>query len=248
MTTASSVSYDNISTIYDKIMSHVEYRLWVRIISKVLKRYSTIKNPKIFELGAGTGSLALLLKKRGFDITSSDLSFGMCSIARKKRINNFVADAKHIPVKKKYDLIIFLYDGINYLKSLKEYSVLFNEVFSTLNDDALFLFDITTKFNSLNNFQNIVDYEDEDNFTYIRHSYFNRKDNSQHNDFTIFEKIETGFSKRYDFHKQFIFTPDEILSALPKDKFQIEGIWDDFSFDPYTSTSERVHFLIRKIS
>lgn len=241
------MEYDNIATIYDTMMSHVEYRLWTRLIKKVILKYSNYKNPSILEIGGGTGTLASKLSKKGYEVITSDLSYNMLTFSKKKNNSPFCADVKNIPIKRSFDMIIFLYDGINYLKDKREYSKAFNEVYNLLSDDGLFLFDITTKFNSINNFMNIVDYEDHGDMTYIRHSYFNKKDSSQHNDFIVFNKNDNGFNKSYDFHKQFVFDPLEVKSFIPNSLFQIEGIWDNFSTDIYNESSERIHFLLRKV-
>lgn len=241
------MEYDNIATIYDTMMSHVEYRLWLRLIKKVIAKFSIKKNPQIFEIGGGTGTLCQKLKKNGFSVLTSDLSFNMNKFSYHKKNTPFCADVKNLPIKSYFDFVIFLYDGINYLKTSKEYQKAFFEVHNVLNKDGLFLFDITTKFNSINNFKNIVDYEDHEDMTYIRHSYYNKKDSSQHNDFIVFKKVNNKYEKLYDFHKQYVFDALDIKSFIPNNLFKIEGVWDDFSTQPYNNSSERIHFLLRKI-
>ncbi len=240
------MEYDNIATIYDTMMSHVEYRLWLRLIKKVINKFCDTKNPQILEIGGGTGTLSQKLSKSGYSIFTSDISFNMSKYSYSKNNNPFCADIKSLPIKKQFDLLIFLYDGINYLKNKEEYNSAFNEAYCTLKSGGLFLFDVTTRFNSINNFKNIVDYEDDEEMTYIRHSYYNKKDSSQHNDFIVFKKNGKDFSKSYDFHKQYVFDVAEIKKFIPHNLFKIEGIWDDFSTEPYNTSSERIHFLLRK--
>lgn len=241
------MEYDNIAIIYERMMSHVEYRLWYRLLKKVISKYCENNNPTIFEIGGGTGTLCKKLKNKGFNITTSDISFNMSCLSKQKLNYPICADIKNLPIKSKFDMAIFLYDGINYLKNQKEYNKAFNEVYNILYKDGLFLFDVTTKFNSVNNFLNIVDYEDHEDLTYIRHSYFNKKDSSQHNDFIVFNKNCNQFEKFYDFHKQYVYDVIDLKSFIPQDKFKIEGIWNDFTTESYNTTSERIHFLLRKI-
>lgn len=241
------MEYDNIANIYERMMSHVEYRLWYRLLKKVISQYCENKNPSIFEIGGGTGTLCKKLKKKNYNITTSDISFNMSCLSKEKLNSPICADAKYLPIKSKFDIAIFLYDGINYLKNRDDYLQTFNEVYNILFNEGLFLFDITTKFNSVNNFLNIVDYEDHEDLTYIRHSYYNKKDSSQHNDFIVFNKDDNNYKKQYDFHKQFVYDVIDIKSFIPHNKFKIEGIWNDFTTDPYNTTSERIHFLLRKI-
>ena len=239
--------YDSLAPFYDTIMSHVDYRIWLSLIRKIATRYGISKNARLLEIGGGTGSLASLLKKEGYRLDAFDRSFGMCAAASEKKIPFFCADALHIPLKTHYDLAFFLYDGINYLTSPEDYKSLFSEVHARLSPNGLFLFDITTRFNSVNNFKNVYDFEDHDHFSYIRHSYFNETKSTQHNNFTIFIKNSDNlYAKRNDHHSQLVLSAERISSFISPTLFSIEGIWDDFSFNHHTEESERIHFLLKR--
>ncbi len=241
--------YSALAPLYDRIMSHVNYTLWLDLIKKITERYFPGGAPAILELGGGTGTLGAMLLKQGYSCCSSDVSFAMCRQARRKGIPVFCADARHIPVRKVFSLIIFLYDGINYLQSLDEYRSLFGEVYTHLVPEGYFLFDITTEANSEQNFVDMMDAEDFGESSYLRHSYYDRKTKIQYNDFTIYAKSAAPgalYEKYGELHDQKIFTVDEILSVLPHDRFSVTGIWDNFSTKKYSARSERIHFLVQK--
>jgi SAM-dependent methyltransferase len=230
-------------------MSHVKYDEWLKLIVKIVKKYSKGKNVEILELGAGTGILGKKLIEHGYHYRGLDLSFSMAEEARLKRVPVFCADACSIPVNKKYDLIIFLYDGINYLPSLKDYNKVFVSVANCLSDGGLFLFDITTETNSFRYFYDIHDIQEINGSTIIRHSYFNPKTFHQYNDFTIFIPVKNDSSmylKREEHHKQKIFNPEKIRNVIPTELFSCLGIWDGYSMKKCSRYSERVHFLLEK--
>ncbi|MGA2506731.1 MAG: class I SAM-dependent methyltransferase, partial [Chitinispirillaceae bacterium] len=145
--------YDALAPIYDRIMSHVDYDEWVRLIERVSGKFLEVQRPSIFELGGGSGVLAELLMRRGFRYFGSDRSFSMCRLAHLRHAPFTCADALAIPLKKPFDLVVFLYDGINYLQTLEDYALLFSEAARCLLPGGLFLFDITTEANSLNHFR-----------------------------------------------------------------------------------------------
>jgi ubiquinone/menaquinone biosynthesis C-methylase UbiE len=230
-------------------MCHVRYDLWHKLIKKICSNYFHHIPPSIFEIGGGTGSLAKMLIKSGYSYTGSDLSFNMCKQAQGKAIPFICTDALSLPIKHKFSFVIFLYDGINYLKSIKEYSLLFQEVSNTLITNGLFLFDITTENNSITNFYNHVDAEDFGNSSYIRNSYYDKRKKRQYNDFAIFTAHHDNnmvYIKEYEYHIQQIFSVNEIVKAIPRNLFNIEGIWDNFTFNRYHTRSERIHFLLKK--
>ncbi|MDO5577576.1 MAG: class I SAM-dependent methyltransferase, partial [Fibrobacter sp.] len=163
-------------------------------------------------------------------------------------MNFLCADCRHLPIKAKFDLVIFLYDGINYLQNLSDYKNLFEQVSSCLNNGGYFLFDITTETNSLRYFTDFLDYEDFGDYFYLRHSYYNKGNSKQHNDFTVFKKKNGSkdYTKFEEHHIQKVFSPELIKKTIKSSNFTTIGIWDDFSFYKYSLNSERIHFLLRK--
>lgn len=245
-----SVKYTALAPLYDSLMDHVDYGEWYTLISHVVEQFCNTEKPTVFEIGGGTGSLGKQLSLSGCNYTGSDYSFNMCIEAQKKELPYFCTDGKHLSLKKSFDLIIFLYDGINYLNTLDEYKKLFLEVWSNLNTDGLFLFDITTQANSLNYFLDTFDFQEISNTTLIRHSYFNTELFLQHNDFTLFSPVDstkTLFIKQVENHIQRVFKASEIEQTIPLQLFNIIGIWDGFSMKKHTPRSERIHFLLKKI-
>jgi ubiquinone/menaquinone biosynthesis C-methylase UbiE len=232
-------------------MAHVEYHCWLELISSIIKRYCSTDTPRMLELGGGTGVLACRLCKKGLTYFGSDYSYAMCLQARKKGLPFVCADARRLPFQASFDFAIFLYDGINYLLELSDYDRLFCEVHGSLADKGLLLFDITTETNSLKHFCNFLDFEDYDEYSYVRHSYFEPKSKHQFNDFTIFSRHShcNGtklFEKHCERHVQRVLSVDEIKECIPQNLFDVIGIWDGFTFKRYSSRSERVHFLLRK--
>jgi predicted TPR repeat methyltransferase len=240
-------------------MSHVEYDRWVLYIKKILEYYGETDAPRIFEIGGGTGLLGCKLRAEGYSHIGSDLSYSMCRQALKRGAPFFTADARSLPLKDtaSFDMVIFLYDGINYLQSIDAYPVVFEQVHKHLKGRGLFLFDITTIANSLENFSEFLDAGDFNGHFYFRRSYYHAIDSMQYNDFTIFKQIKNGsdptdggqvYQKAFEHHAQKVLHVQVIKGAVPGNLFDVVGIWDSFSFKRYSSGSERVHFLLKKKS
>lgn len=245
------MNYTAIAPLYDKIMAHVQYDAWRELVRRVCAAHiPTTKPARVLELGAGTGVLGAMLTRGSRTYHASDLSPAMCREAKRRGLCVFCADARALPVRTRFDLALFLYDGINYLRNLDEYASLFHEVHRCLEPGGCFLFDITTEPNSLENFDDVWDHEELDHATYIRHSYYDRKRRIQHNDFTVFSRATESddlYQKRSEHHVQYIFSPQEIANAVPGKLLTVLGIWDGFSSKkPYAPRSERVHFLLQR--
>jgi len=244
------MQYSALAPIYDRLMYFVEYDEWASLIQRVTRRFGVSRDPDILELGAGTGVVGSILRGMGYRYTGSDLSFPMCREAAGVRgLPVCAADARCLPFRKKFGLTLFLYDGINYLLTLDDYRSLFDSVCDVLLPGGLFLFDITTRGNSVRHFQNYLDFEDYGDVSYVRHSYFDHLRSIQHNDFTIYRRSEGDprfYEKFTEAHAQRVFSVSEIRRAVPKDRFSVLGIWDGYTFQKYSGKSDRIHFLLEK--
>lgn len=244
-------AYGSLAELYDSLMSYVPYQNWVEMIKEICEKYARVENPRIFELGGGTGTLGSMLTYEEFSYLGSDLSPEMCKVAWEKGLDFITCDCRTISLKESADMVIFCFDGINYLQSLDDYRLCFQQVYDALSEEGLFFFDITTKNNSVTYFEDYTEAESFENGSYIRHSFFDACTDIQHNDFDIYLAVD-GETNRYERfreeHAQKVFPVEEVERAVPKELFSIEGIWGDFTMDTYTPVSERVHFLLRKKS
>ena len=84
---------------------------------------------------------------------------------------------------------------------------------------------------------------------YIRHSFFDIEKKIQNNHFDIFIKNDPDntYGRLREEHVQYLFSPDEIGAIVPKELFTIEAIWNECLPVPVKPTSERIHFLLRRI-
>jgi SAM-dependent methyltransferase len=242
--------YGALAPLYDRLMSHVDYGQWLDLIVEVVNKFLKTRKLSILELGGGTGSLGRKLLRQGYVYTGTDISPAMCAQVPKKGHTAICADGRAIPFKKQFDMVIFLYDGINYLPSISDYTKLFSEVSNNLIPGGLFLFDITTERNSLENFTDYMDFEELQEASFVRHSWYDKASRQQYNDFTIFARTGTHglYTRQSERHCQKVFPFEELAAAVPPDLFEILGIWDNFSFKRANARSERIHFLLRKVS
>jgi cyclopropane fatty-acyl-phospholipid synthase-like methyltransferase len=228
-------------------MAHVEYRQWYTLIKKVIARYRPVPAPRLFEVGGGTGVLGRMLAADGCRYLGSDLSAAMCGLARARDLPFICADARRPPVTGPFDLIIFLYDGINYFGE-DDYERFFTEMHPLLDTGGLLLFDITTQYNSRMHFVDFLDYDEYDDAFYLRHSFYDARTGIQHNRFTIFlrESDGKGYCKHHEHHHQLVLPVAAIKKRIPADLFSIVGIWDGYSFSRHTARSDRIHFCLKK--
>ena len=76
--------YTALADLYDGFMDDVDYGTWSRYIALVLERGGFPRTASILECGCGTGNITIPLKKAGFNITGTDVSEAMLTVAAEK--------------------------------------------------------------------------------------------------------------------------------------------------------------------
>ncbi|MDP8269199.1 MAG: 4-hydroxythreonine-4-phosphate dehydrogenase PdxA [Candidatus Tenebribacter davisii] len=220
-------NYNIFAEYYDKYMEHVEYKNWVHLI---LSHYNKIccKSPeRTLELACGTANVSSLLVKRGLNVDASDLSPEMLRIASRKpfapnlRLMGMTDD---LPGNK-YDLVILLFDSLNYLHKINEVDILLNNVYHTLTAKGIFIFDITTPKNCESNFDGFINIEQINGDTFIHQSDFEASNHTQVTNLTIFKKKGFQYTKYNETHKQKIFAVNELLDHIRATDLKIKGIY-----------------------
>jgi len=105
------------------------------------------KNCKILDVGCGTGRHAIELTRRGYSVTGVDLSQNMLRKAREKASNAGLeidfrqADARNLPFKEEFDLVIMLCEGGFPLMETDEMNFqILESVARALNDNGKLIF------------------------------------------------------------------------------------------------------------
>ncbi len=238
--------YSALAEIYDCVMRDVPYRQWVRYIVKLIKKFHP-KAKLILELACGTGTMLMLLRKYGFIVDGLDISPRMIEKAREKardeNVKFYIADMSNFEVDGKYDVQLCLYDSVNYLLDIEKFNGLFKGAWNSLNDGGVFVFDISTEYNSVQNAILMNLEERRLGFKYTRLSYYLKDERLHINEF----KIETNDGSFFEKHVQRIYKISEIKDVIKNvGLFETVGCFDGFSFSKGSEWSQRVHFVLKK--
>lgn len=240
--------YSALAAGYDAVMAHVDYDAWARYAHTVIQAHHP--NPQaVLEVGCGTGSLALALQRRGpYRYTATDRSAEMIRIARGKAeqeavpIQFDVADFTDFRVDEPVDVVVLLYDGLNYLLEENQVDCLLRCAYEALKPGGVFLFDLSTPVNSINNADFFEDKGRVGNFAYERHSQY---DEATCRHITSFA-LTVGREHFQEQHVQRAYTLGEIRALIQATPFVEVAAYDDFTQNPATDRSERIHWVVRR--
>lgn len=227
--------------------------MWSEFITKVVSDCQIKKGSIILDCGCGTGDISILLAKQGYIIDAIDTSSDMLMIAKQKthdfglKINYTVQDMRTFKSHNTYSLITCINDGVNYLNSLEDIELFFNNCSKYQSSGSYFLFDISSEY-KLKNMDGEFFAEEDDDFAYIWSNEYNDESKLLTMDITFFNYIgEDLFRRTSEMHVQRAHSIQEITSALKKAGYIPTVIYADLSLELPSDTSKRIHFLAKKI-
>ena len=241
-------SYRTIAPYYDWIMAHVDYDAWGRYLTR-LWRKGGLDPRSVLELAAGTCPFSRRdVFPPAAQVVYTDLSPFMLSRAPILSPDTRVAaNALALPFKGPFDLCLMIYDAFNYLMEEKDALRCLREAHRVLRPGGLFLFDVTTAANSKRHFDQAVDFGEMEGCTYFRESHFDREARVQGNDFVFFVDAGQGlFRKVKESHQQRIYAVGTLKAMAREAGFEVEGVYEGFTFRPAREASERIHFMLRR--
>jgi ubiquinone/menaquinone biosynthesis C-methylase UbiE len=147
--TTQTAFHKSFSKVYDIIYAQKEYERECDYIEALFSKYSQRKVLTLLDTAAGTGNHAIRFANRGYQVTASDLSNEMISVAQEKAM---AQECKNITFKggvpmqqfsfeKKYDAIVCLFASINYVFEFKDLMSYLNKVTASLEPGGIFVCD-----------------------------------------------------------------------------------------------------------
>lgn len=235
--------YTRLAPMYDRVMDHVDYETWADYIASLFKQYGRMVQG-VVDGGCGTGSLMLALQKRGFAVAGFDKAFEMIRMARKKTSAPlWQGDLTGMGLREKWDAFLCLYDTIQYLQT-EEIELVFTEIMAVLKDRGLFIFDLVPEKHILRYWAHYTERDRWNGWESMRETWYEKRERCQHTEFVVYSH---GTKKRYrEHHIQRIYRLDEIKSIINDSRFQLIACLDEFTLNPGSEESDRVHFVLRK--
>lgn len=245
-------SYNILSKVYDNLTDNVEYEARSNYISGFFHSYCTVcKN--VLDLACGSGTMTVLLAKKGFNMTGVDFSEDMLAEAYSKAVENdlkiqFVQqDMRELNLLSKMDAVVCCLDSINHLLSVEDVEKVFKNVSSCLEENGLFVFDVNTVYKHQEILKdNSFVFETENSFLVWQNELC--EDGRTVNLYIDLFCSEDGikyFRESEDFSEK-AYTIEELSNALEKSDFEIIGIYDDLSLDKPKEDSDRLYFVCKK--
>jgi len=206
-------------------------------VKLILENVEIESGAKILDMACGAGRHAIILARKGFDVTAVDLSENLLSIARQSALNenlkiNYVqSDIRKFESNVKFNLVINLFTSFGYFEKDEENFSVLKKAYDLLEVNRFFVLDF---FNSEFLMKNIVEFSEEILNEAEIHQYRKIKDNRVTKKIVITKNSEiTQFEESVR-----MFTKDELVNAIQNIGFDIYKTFGDFlgnKFEQFTS-------------
>ncbi|MHB1393818.1 MAG: class I SAM-dependent DNA methyltransferase [Clostridia bacterium] len=240
-------SYNEFAEVYDLFMEDVDYKAWSRYVKEIFDLY-VIKPGRILDTACGTGNITIPLSLLGYELWGLDLSGDMLSIAEskarasKQKIRFLNQDMIQMNLKEKFDAVLCMCDGVNYIHDEKGLSDYFSAVYKILNKKGIFIFDISSYNKIRNILGNNTFHEEKNNKHYIWNNNFDESSDTVEMDLIFFVPQGSLYRKFEEHHVQKAHKCEQLLMLLEKAGFENIRIFEEFSFNKPTDYSDRIFF------
>ena len=242
-------AYTVLAQSYDRLTADVDYEKWADYVERHFRR---LKRPvrTVAELGCGTGSLTLLLARRGYAVTAADLSPDMLTLADQKceglGVRFLCQDMSRLSLPQPVDAVVSCLDSVNYVTRPAALRRTFRRVRQALAPGGLFLFDAKTPA-ALEGAdgQTYLD-EDEGLFCVWRGEYSPKRRVCGYG-LDLFVREEDGsWSRGGEYHEEYAYTPEELEGFLREAGFSKIKRYGDKTMSAPREGAQRVFFAAEK--
>ncbi len=247
MVKAKMKMYNHFARVYDELTENVSYAERAEYISGFFNKYSVKNVGKLLDFACGTGSFTAEFTKLGYDVTGTDISREMLTVAERKcggRAKFICADMRDFAFSEPFDSCVCCLDSINHLDNIADVAKAFKCVYNSLTPGGVFVFDVNTLYkheNILGN--NTFVFEEDDFFLSWDNEYLGKGKVRLILD--IFVRCGELY-KRYteDFCEQAYDL--QTLSMALSPLFDIKGIYHELTLEPPKTDSERLYFVCER--
>ena len=252
--------YSEFARVYDLMGADRHSAKMVEYTFKVFRRLN-IKAACGLDLCCGTGTAIALFLDQGLPMSGLDQSASMLAAAAKKLKGRKVklyqkslpkfkiletSDSRRV---RKFDLITCFYDSLNYLKNARQLKTAFRSIYSHLNPDSWFIFDMNTPAALKILWGGQVYADAGDDLAWVWRNVYHEKTMSATCCTTFFVPPKAGGKlwERFDeTHIERAYDNETILTLLKEVGFQVKGFYRCFSFEKPKKGTYRICGVVRR--
>jgi SAM-dependent methyltransferase len=245
------MAYESLAFAYDGLTQDIDYPAVLDFFESVLSSHGRAVD-SVLDLACGTGSMSLLLAKKGYRVLAADISEEMLTVAQQKSAQVpdnppfFICQPmQRLRLPYGVDAVCCFLDSLNYVTDPKDCRSAIERVYKALNPGGVFFFDINTpyKLRGLNG-QVFLD-ENPDSYCVWRVE-FEEETGLCYYGIDLFRKQKALWERSFEQHCEYAYEPEELLCWLREAGFSHVELYGDLRMESPTAEEQRIYFAAFK--
>ena len=243
-------AYGNLARSYDRLTRDVDYWATVEFYEQILANEGCRPRTAV-DLACGTGSIALILAEKGYEVTGVDLSEEMLAVAWEK-----ASDLEHPPLfvhqaleelilPRGVDLAVCALDSLDYITDPDDCRRAVARVYKALNPGGIFLFDVNTP-EKLRAMDGQVFLDEDDDVYCVWRGEFDEKTNICSYGMDLFQREGHIWKRSFEEHREYAYSREQLVSCLKDAGFTGIRVYGDRVMEPPRQGEQRIYFSARK--
>ena len=243
-------AYHALAKSYDRLTNDVDYQATVDFYWQILRREGLHPRTAV-DLACGTGSVAVLLAKKGLQVTAVDMSDEMLCVAEQKaadlknRLQFICQRLEQLHLPRGVDLAVCALDSLDYITEPDNCREAIRRIYKVLNPGGVFIFDVNTpeKLRAMDG-QVFLD-EDADVYCVWRGE-FDEETNICSYGMDLFQRQGNLWRRSFEEHREYAYSREQLTGYLKEAEFTHIAVYGDRVFADPVAGEQRIYIKARK--
>ena len=243
-------AYLDLAYSYDRLTNDVDYAAVVEFYMHLLAREG-LRPRTAVDLACGTGSVALLLARKGMAVTAVDMSEDMLCVAAQK------AQEKNLPITfacqrleqlalpKGVDLAVCALDSMDYITEPALCRQAICRIYKALNPGGCFVFDVNTP-EKLRAMDGQVFLDEDDDVYCVWRGEFDEETNICSYGMDLFQRRGRLWERSFEEHKEYAYSAQQLVGYLKTAGFTHIEVFGDRRLEAPAAGEKRIYLKARK--
>lgn len=243
-------AYGALAASYDRLTNDVQYQAVVDFYFRILDKEG-LRPRTAVDLACGTGSVALLLARRGLRVTGVDMSEEMlCQASAKAQgLENpplFVCQQlQHLRLPRGVDLAVCALDSLDYITDPADCAQAIARVYKALNPGGCFIFDVNTP-EKLRAMDGQVFLDEDDDVYCVWRGEFDEARNLCSYGMDLFQRQGDAWLRSFEEHQEYAYSADTLVGYLRAAGFTSIEVYGDRVLTAPAEGEQRIYIKARK--